>query len=115
MSERAFLTALLWFLSAVVLGGVFISATAQGELTEGHLGFALVILCLVVIATPLLSRWKESGVEATKSKRQRIDNLLHDMSDEDLVDLKQRLSAVDLGEDTILDYLGSDGELKGRN
>lgn len=110
MSERAFLTVWLWVLSALVLAAVFISASAQGELTAGHLGFASVMLFLVVIATSFISRWNTDKVEASKSKRQRIDHMLRDMSEEDLAELKQRLST---GDDTILDYLGSDGELRG--
>jgi hypothetical protein len=114
MSERAYLTSLSWFLSAIVLGTLFISAAAQGELTAGHLGFAIVILALVVIATPFLSRWKSAEPEAVKSKRQRIDTMLRDMSDEELDDLRQRLSTETPSKDSILNYLGSDGELVGR-
>jgi hypothetical protein len=109
MSERTFLTGLLWFLSALVLGALFISAGLQGELTAGHLGFASVLLCLVAIATPLLLRLKDDEAKVVKSKRRRIDHMLRDMNDEELVELKQRLST----DDTVLDYLSGDGELVG--
>jgi membrane protein implicated in regulation of membrane protease activity len=111
MSERAFLTSMLWFLSALVLGALFISAAAQGELTIGHLVFGFAVLVLVVIATPILARWKDSDGNIAKSKRQRIDHMLRDMSDEELVELRQRLATGNLSDDAILDYLGSDGEL----
>lgn len=109
MSERTFLTAMMWFISAVVLAALFISAAAQGELTAGHFGLALVILLLAAVATPFLSRWKESDTELVKSKRQRIDNMLRDMSDEELLELKQRLSTDNYSD--VLEHLGDDGEL----
>ena len=115
MQERTFLTSMMWFLSTIVLAALFISAAAQGELTIGHLSFAFAILALVVIATPLLARWKDGERALEKSKRQRIDNMLKDMSDEDLLELKQRLSSGNISEENIMDYLGEDGELVGRS
>ena len=115
MAERTFLTAILWFFSAVVLGALFISAAAQGELTMLHVSLAAAILCLVVIATPLLARWKDTETSREKEKREHIDNILRDMSDEELIVLKQRLSTDNLPDDKIVDYLGSDGELVSRS
>ena len=111
MSERTFLVAVLWFFSAIVLGALFISATAQGELTTGHISLAILILCAVFVATPLLSRWKDGTVTFEKSKRERIDTMLRDMSDEEVLELKQRLSTGTVNDENILDYLSSDGEL----
>ena len=115
MSERVFLTAMLWFLSAVVLGALFIASAFQGAFTVLHLSLAIAILSLAVIATPFLSRWKESEASLEKSKRQRIDNMLRDMSDDELMELKQRLSSGNLSEEAILDYLSDDGELVERS
>lgn len=114
MSERAFLTSMLWFLSAVVLGVLFIASAFQGEFTILHLSFALLVVTLVVIATPLLARWKDAETALEKEKRQHIDNLLRDMSDEQLVTLKQRLASGELNEEKFVEYLESDGELVGR-
>ena len=102
---------MLWFISALVLGALIISAAVQGELTAGHMGLALVILLLAAIATPFLSRWKDGEAQIMKAKRQRIDNMLRDMSDEELLELKQRLSTGDYDEESILEVLGDDGEL----
>jgi hypothetical protein len=115
MQERTFLVGMLWFFSSIVLAALFISAAAQGELSQGHLILAVMIISLIVVATPLLARWKDGAVVVEKSKRERIDNMLRDMSDEELVELKQRLSTGNLSEENILDYLGSDGELVGRS
>jgi hypothetical protein len=114
MQERTFLVAVMWFFSAIVLGALFISAAAQGELTTGHISLAILILCAVFIATPLLSRWKDGTVVMEKSKRERIDTMLRDMSDEDLMELKKRLSTGNMSDENILDYLESDGELANR-
>jgi hypothetical protein len=115
MAERTFLTAILWFFSAIVLGALFLSAMGQGELTNGHVSLAILIISLVVIATPLLARWKDGASTLEKSKRERIDTMLRDMSDEDLVELKERLSTGTITDENILDYLDSDGELVGRS
>ena len=115
MAERTFLTAMLWFLSTIVLAALFISAAVQGELTVLHTGLAAVILGLAVIATPFLARWKDAETLQEKAKRQHIDNIIRDMSDEELVTLKERLSAGNLSDEKIGDYLGSDGELVKRS
>ena len=115
MSERAFLTAVLWFFTSIVLGALFISATAQGALTMGHVSLALVILSLVVIGSIALSRWKDGTTELEKSKRQALDNILRDMSDDELIRLKERLATGNLDDEKLLEYMGSDGELVGRS
>jgi hypothetical protein len=109
MSEdtRATLTGGLWFLSAFVLVALFISAAAQGELTTAHIVLASVILALAVIASPILLRMKDSD---EKSKR-RVDRVLDDLSDEELIELKRRLAGVDERAGSIADYLDDDGEL----
>jgi membrane protein YdbS with pleckstrin-like domain len=111
MSEdnRVALTAVLWFFSALAIGAVFISAGIMSELTVGHLAIALVILALDVVATPILLRWK-GETEQEKAKQHRIDTLLGDMSDEELVELKKRLSGGDFNDGHVA-ALGDDGEL----
>jgi hypothetical protein len=117
MSEdtRATLTVALWFLSTLVLIALFISAAVIGELTAGHILFAFVILALAVVTTPILLRWKDTEMQTEKTKRRRIDSLLHELSDQELVELKQRLSDGDYSVETIMDSLGDDGELVRRN
>jgi hypothetical protein len=108
---RGNLTIACWFLSALVLGALFISATAQGELTSTHVLLAFVILGLAIAGTAFIWRFPESETEQAKAKRRHIDSLLSDMSDEELIELKQRLADVDAKEAPITDYLGDDGEL----
>ena len=109
--NRAAMTGALWFFSALVLVALFISAAAQGELTPGHIVFASILLGLAVIGTPILLRWKDDSTQQDKMKRERVDKLLRDLSDDDLIELKQRLAEVEYSEESILDLVGDDGEL----
>jgi uncharacterized damage-inducible protein DinB len=117
MSEdnRAALTGGLWFFSALVLVALFISAAVQGELTLAHIVVTFVILALAIAGTSFLFRWNDSKTPQEKTKRRRIDNLLREMSDEELIELKQRLSDSDLSEEPIVNSLGDDGELVRRS
>lgn len=107
----ATLTIGLWFLSAIVLVALFISAAAQGELTAGHMVFASILLGVAIVGTPLLLRMNGSAAEEAKQKRQRIDSLLTDLSDDDLMELKHRLADLDNSEASVVEYVGDDGEL----
>ena len=117
MSEesRSTLTFVLWLFSAIVLGALFISAAAQGELTPAHVFLASVILTLAVVGTPYILRQREGETEQAKAKRRRIDSLLRDLNDDELVELKQRLSDGDYSVESIADSLGDDGELVRRS
>lgn len=111
MSEenRATLIGALWFISAVVLGALFVSAAAQGDLTSAHILLALLIIGLAVAGTVRLLNMKDS-TEQAKAKRERVDRFLHDLSEEELLDLKRLLSNDD--EKPISHYMGDDGELE---
>jgi hypothetical protein len=113
MSEdsRATLTIGLWFLSALALIALFISAAAQSELTPGHILIAFTILGLAIAGTPYLLHMKPPEGQQEKSKRLRIEKLLNEMGDDDLIELKRRLSEVDLDEPVSVAALGDDGEL----
>jgi hypothetical protein len=112
MSEesRATLTGVLWFFSAIALVALFISAAAQGELTPGHMAIAFTILALAIVGTPYLLRMKEGETEQEKAKQRRVDSLLRDLSDEDLIELKQRLSEEDYSVEKLVGSVGDDGE-----
>jgi hypothetical protein len=117
MSEdiRASLIGGLWFFSAVVLAALFISAAAQSALTAGHILLAFVILGLVVAGTVFFLYRQDSDSLFAKAKRNHFDTLLRDMSDAELLELKQRLTDGDFHDVSILDYVGDDGELVWRS
>lgn len=110
---RGSLTGGLWFFSTLALIALFIGSGLQGELTIGHIVLAFTIIGLAVGATPILLRWKgdEAETEREKAKRERIDNMLRDMSDDELLELKARLSSGEFSDEQVLDYLSDDGEL----
>ncbi len=108
---RASLMGGLWFCSALALAALFISAAAQGELTLGHVLLAFMLLGLAIAGTPYLLHLQlgENGQE--KTKRRRVDTMFRDLSDTELIELKQRLAEVEFDEAMPLDRLGDDGEL----
>lgn len=107
---RATLTGALWFCAALALGALFISAAAQNELTTGHIALAFTLLVIAVSGTPFILRMKDSG---EKSKR-RLDRVLDDLSDDELLELKRRLADVGTQAEPITHYLDDDGELARR-
>lgn len=107
---RTTLLGSMWFLSAIVLAALFVSAAAMSEFTIWHILFGFVILGLTVTGTVYFVRQPLDNAEQQKAKRQRIDSLLRDMSDDERLALKMRLSD-ELDEDTVLDYIDEDGEL----
>lgn len=117
MSEenQGILTIALWFLSAIVLAALFIAAAAQGELTSAHVALASVMLILATIGTVTIWRMKKTETGETqeeKAKRRRLDNLINDLNDEELAELKHRLTGNDTQEENLMDYLGDDGEIR---
>ncbi len=115
MSEqRGTLTIGLWFLSAIVLAALFIASGMQGELTSAHLAFASVLLALATGGTIAVWRMKDGETQEEKTKRRRLDSLLHDLSDDELAELKDRLTSGDPGIEIMMDYLDDDGEIMQR-
>ena len=110
---RASMTGALWMMCGFILIASVIGAGLQGELTPWHIGFAITILSIAVIATPFMLRLNDTAneTEREKAKRERIDTMLKAMSDDDLLELKERLSSGEFSDDQMLDYLSDDGEL----
>lgn len=113
MNEKRYeLLAGLWFFCAVPLGLLFLSAATQDGLTLFHFILALTLIGIAVGGTPIMIHLLNNDASTQeKSKRERIDTMLRDMSDDELIDLKQRLSDGDYSDETILDFIGDDGEL----
>ena len=113
MSDNRYeLLAGLWFFCAVPLGLLFLSAATQDGLTIFHFILALTLIGIAVGGTPIMIHLLNNDVsKQEKTKRERIDTMLRDMSDDELLELKQRLSDGDYSDDTILDFIGDDGEL----
>lgn len=116
MSEdKGNLLGALWFFSALVLVALFIGAGAQGELTGGHIVLALAVMGLAAAGTFALWSWQSDDTQQSKAKRESMDTLLRDMSAEDLRELKARLENIDSHDESVVDYVGDDGELVWRS
>ncbi|KXK17164.1 MAG: hypothetical protein UZ15_CFX003002539 [Chloroflexi bacterium OLB15] len=107
--ERVNLMFALWFLSAIVLAALFISAAAQGEMTAAHVALALVILGMAVAGTTYLLRQKAPEIQRPDEKTKR-HSVLDDLSDEEVAELKQRLAESGYSVDALVKSLGDDGE-----
>lgn len=105
----------LWCFCALALIALFISAAAQQELTPGHIMLTVLIMGTAIVGTPFVLRWADQETSLTKPKRQSLDGILADMSDEEILELKRRLLDGDFHEAAIVDYLGDDGELVQRS
>jgi len=101
----------IWLGAVILMAALFIAAGMQGAFTLTHFIFAALILTMAFIGTPLAMRWIGDDDSLAKAKRQRIDDMIRDMSDDELVELKQRLSDGNYDEDELLDYVSEDGEL----
>ena len=112
--QRGVLTVGLWILSTVVLAALFISAAAQGELTQQHTELATIMLILATAGSVAIWRRKKEDAPAEKAKRRPVDNLLNNLSDDELAELKRRLMSVDAQKENVVVYLDDDGELKQR-
>lgn len=118
---RVMATALIWI---TYLGG---SVAAVIEMAGWGVLLAIVLMIPAIVFTGLLWAWERiSGVtqqrlqavseEGEKRKRDRIDNVLRDLSDKDLLRLRERLSDGDIDDDLLYEHIvGDDGELIRRN
>lgn len=108
--------------SVVIWIGYLIGVLLLGQsfdLGGGVIALAFVLALPVIAMT--VTMWEHKSAEDEKSahststdlekrKRDRLDAILRDLSDEQLAALKQRLSEPDF-EDEVLYMLGDDGEL----
>jgi len=113
--NRTFLTALLWFMSGIALTALFVSA-AINAMTITHLVIALLIIAATAGGT--YAAWNvqfKHEDQYIKAKREHIDDIIKDLSDDELMTLKKRLSDGEYSETSILDFMNEEGELVGRD
>lgn len=109
----------IWGALAVVLSFLFISAGIANGLESIHVVMGLATLIAGTISTGLI--WSMDGssnqsatmTDQEKVKRERIDTVLRDLSSEELIALKNRLSDGIVDDDLLYDRmrLSDDGEL----
>jgi len=72
----------------------------------------LIVLMNFLFGKKSVEELMEMGESTEKRKRERIDNMIRDMSDEDLYELRRRLQSGTYDEDLLYEHVvGDDGEL----
>lgn len=101
---------------------IYVGATMAGVEEVGPLMIPLSIILMVPLLAMSAFMWDIPGKtrfsqytaqteEAEKRKRDRLDAVLRDLSDDELLRLKQRLSSGTVDDDHLQYLLGDDGEL----
>lgn len=113
--SRAEVTMAMWGSIAFAMFGLFLSGGIADGLTVIHLVIAIVLCAAAFGSTAFIFNWDNPEADSKqieKVKRDRLDKVLRDLSDEELVALKKRLSTRDVDDEVLYDYLvGDDGEL----
>lgn len=117
MTPRVITTGFMWL---TYLTGIFISV---GEIGAWAILLALVLMIPLIAVSALMWTWERiSGVKQArmldgtehqeKRKRERLDNVLRDLSSNELMRLKQRLMDGSVDDDMLYnEMIGDDGEL----
>jgi hypothetical protein len=114
MSDRAkiFLTIFIWLTTL----GTFVATLA---ITIDELGAAIIPIVVFLFGAAIVTngfiwQWGQQAnnnqveAQAEKRKRERLDSVLRNMSDDELLGLKRRLAEGDFGDEPIID---DEGEL----
>lgn len=118
-------------LSAVIIWVSYLGmlAWSMDRLDGWTIGLAFVLMMPAIAITGMIlgaftssnssenqATAKLSAEELEKRKRSRLDEVLRELSDEDLVRLRKRLSTGDISEDNLYEMMvGDDGELLYKN
>ena len=112
-------TKFIWMVLGVVLAFLFISAGIADGMESPHVVMGVVALIAGTISTGAI--WNMDGSsnqsadisEQEKAKRERIDAVIRDLSSEELIALKSRLSDGTITDDVLYERmaLSDDGEL----
>lgn len=110
------ITMVIWGAMGIALAALFISAAAQG-FTVFHMITAILLALAPLAATGFIWQWggvlnkPSQDLEDTfseKAKRERIDQVLRNLSNAELMALKKRLSHDDIDDDLLEYYLQQD-------
>ena len=113
-------TRYIWVTMGVSIFSLFLSAGMADGLEATHVILGIAICIAGFLSTGMVWSWGELGntsavdMEAQeKVKRERIDGVLRDLSNEELVALKNRLSDGNVDDDALYQRmtLSDDGEL----
>ena len=112
------LTMVIWGAMGIALAALFISAAAAQAFTVFHMITAILLVVAPFLATEMIWQWggvlnkQSQDLDETfseKAKRERIDQVLRNLSNAELLALKKRLSQDDIDDD-LLEYYLQQGE-----
>lgn len=113
-------TKYIWITTGISLFSLFLSAGLASGLEAGHVILGIAICIAGFLSTGTVWNWGEPGMASVvdmeaqeKVKRERIDGVLRDLSNEELIALKQRLSDGTVDDDVLYQRmtLSDDGEI----
>ena len=120
MNSRAIATVVLWITYLLMI----MSSMLIGNLGAWSILMAFVLMMPLIPITGMMWNWGDaesssnsnskeaSQEEIEKRKRDRLDAVLRELSDEDLHHLRKRLSVGDIDDEALYDMMiGDDGEL----
>lgn len=118
-------TRYIWVTMGISLFSLFLSAGIANGLEATHVILGIAICIAGFLSTGMVWNWGDVGKDSAmnmmddqeKVKRERIDGVLRDLSNEELVALKKRLSDGTMDDDLLYERmsLSDDGELIAMN
>ena len=118
-------TKYIWVTIGISLFSLFLSAGVANGLEATHVVLGIAICCAGFLSTGMVWGWgnvdSDSAMDNMKDqekvKRERIDGVLRDLSNEELVALKKRLADGTMNDDLLYERmsLSDDGELIAMN
>ncbi|MGB1286690.1 MAG: hypothetical protein ACPG7F_09180 [Aggregatilineales bacterium] len=112
--ERLETLQIIWVFMIFAQIALFISGAASGGLTGIHIAMSIVLLIATFGASGMM--WYITGQNsqghAEKAKRDRLEQVLRNLSDSELVALKQRLSDEAIDDSMLYAHLTDDGEIE---
>jgi hypothetical protein len=112
--NRTEITAVIWGAMAFALFGLFLSGLGDAGLTIIHFLIALLLLAVPIIVTGFMWDWgrafsvDSSEQSSEKVKRDRIEQVLRNLSDAELQALKGRFTKNDIDDDVLYAYLSEE-------
>lgn len=114
-------TKYIWITMGIALFSLFLSAGIANGLEAGHVILGIALCIAAFLSTGTVWNWGDLPQESSsfnmdaqeKAKRERLDSVLRNLSNDDLIALKQRLSEGDIDDEMLYQHmtLSDDGEI----
>lgn len=113
--NRVDITGIIWGTMAFALFGLFLSGLGDAGLTIIHLLVALALLIVPSVATGYLWNWgrgfSTNETHAEKAKRDRLEEVLRNLSNAELQALKARFRNNEIDDEMLYAYMDEDDQM----